>query len=67
MGDFNLGSLVGAAHQSNSHTFCVKKKSLSYEIEFESFKSKFWPKVAPWTKLSSLVAWTEIYSKIKGH
>jgi hypothetical protein len=45
----------------------VTNKQLSYEVDYDSFKNKFWPKVAPWATISALVVWTEIFSKIKGH
>ncbi|CDW90518.1 lupus brain antigen [Stylonychia lemnae] len=41
-------------------------RTLSFEVDFETFKNRFWPKVANWTKLTPLVVWTEIFSVIKG-
>ena len=40
---------------------------MSFEVDFETFRTRFWPKVNSWTKISPLVVWTEIYSIIKGN
>jgi hypothetical protein len=49
-----------------SRGFSIKGRNLSYEIDFEIFRTKFWPKVSYRTKLMPLVVWTEICSEIKG-
>ena len=49
--------------------YIMEKQQLSYEVDFEMFESKFWPKVGnrkSMKKLSPTVVWTEIYSVIKG-
>lgn len=47
-------------------SFNVTGRQLSFEVDFEIFKNRFWPKYASWTKVSALVVWTEIYSVIRG-
>lgn len=47
-------------------TFNLTGRQLSFEVDFEIFKNRFWPKVSSWTKVSPLVVWTEIFSVIKG-
>lgn len=39
---------------------------MSFEVDFEVFRTRFWPKVTTKTKLTDLVVWTEICSEIKG-
>ena len=41
-------------------------QNLSFEVDFDIFSIRFWPKVAQQTKIAPLVAWTEICSEIKG-
>ena len=41
-------------------------QNLSFEVDFDIFSIRFWPKVAQQTKVAPLVAWTEICSEIKG-
>ena len=51
---------------SKSSGLSLKSRNLSFEVDFEIFKTRFWPKVIMQTKLSPLVVWTEICSEIKG-
>ena len=39
---------------------------MSFEVTFDTFETRFWPKVTMMTNLSPLVVWTEICSEIKG-
>ena len=39
---------------------------LSFEVDYDTFSMRFWPKVNQMTKLAPLVVWTEIFSEIKG-
>ena len=41
-------------------------QNLSFEVDFDVFSVRFWPKVAASAKVQPLVAWTEICSEIKG-
>lgn len=44
----------------------VESRNLSFEVDFDIFKTRFYPKVTMTTKLNPLVIWTEICSEIKG-
>jgi superfamily I DNA/RNA helicase len=49
--------------------FLIEKQQLSFEVDYDIFESKFWPKIAHrrfLKKLSPTLVWTEIYSVIKG-
>eukprot|EP00347_Sterkiella_histriomuscorum_P003774 403362997 len=67
--NFNVSGGLGSQikyEQVYIHNYNITGRQLSFEIDFETFKSRFWPKVAGWCKLAPLVAWTEICSVIKG-
>ena len=66
---FNASAALGAQLTSSSVTgaaLSLEGRQLSFEVDFETFRTRFWPKVASWTRVSALVVWTEIYSVIKG-
>ena len=47
----------------------MEKQTLSFEVDYDIFESKFWPKISHrrhLKKLSPTLVWTEIYSVIKG-
>lgn len=44
----------------------LQNKQLSFEVDYEAFRLRFWHKFTAKTKLEPLVVWTEIYSTIKG-
>ena len=47
----------------------VRKRGVrnrSFEVDYQVFKEKFWPKIKTKTRLSALVVWTEITAYIKG-
>ena len=59
----NLFSVIDS---DQNKVFSLRSQNLSFEVEFNIFESRFWPRVRHMTKLSSLVIWTEICSNIKG-
>lgn len=44
----------------------ITSRTMTFEVDFDIFKTRFFPKVVMTTKLSPLVVWTEICSEIKG-
>lgn len=44
----------------------ITSRTMTFEVDFDIFKARFFPKVVMTTKLSPLVVWTEICSEIKG-
>ena len=44
----------------------LEGQNLSFEVDFDVFSIRFWPKVKQQSKVAPLVAWTEICSEIKG-
>jgi len=61
-----LSGMISQNHNlSISHS--ATDRYLSFEVDFEVFKLRFWPTVAPSTKLDPLTVWSEIYSVLKGH
>lgn len=54
---------------TQGNKFLIEKQQLSFEVDYDLFESKFWPKIAHrrcLKKLSPTLVWTEIYSVIKG-
>ena len=51
---------------NNQNQMSILNRRLSFEVDFELFQVKFWPKVRSQSKLSPITVWTEIYSQIKG-
>lgn len=56
--------------QTNSSSkYFIEKQQLAYEVDYDIFETKFWPKISnrrSLIKLSPTLVWTEIYSVIKG-
>lgn len=46
--------------------YSLRSQNLSFEVDYNIFETRFWPRVRQKTKLSPLVIWTEICSEIKG-
>ena len=66
---FNASASLGDLINLDALTTAVSNltgRQLSFEVDFDIFRNRFWPKVASWTKVAPLVVWTEIYSVIKG-
>ena len=56
---------IGAKNEK----YIMEHQQLSFEVDFDIFESKFWPKVGNrknMKKISPTLVWTEIYSVIKG-
>lgn len=55
--------------KTQGNNFLIEKQQLSFEVEYDIFESKFWPKISNrrcLKRLSPTLVWTEIYSVIKG-
>lgn len=46
--------------------FSLRSQNLSFEVDYNIFETRFWPRVRNMIKLTPLVIWTEICSEIKG-
>ena len=58
--------LISVVDSERNKVFSLRSQNLSFEVDFNIFESRFWPRVRHITKLSPLVIWTEICSEIKG-
>ena len=58
--------LITAMGVDKNKVYSLRSQNLSFEVDFNIFETRFWPRVRHMTKLSSLVIWTEITSEIKG-
>jgi hypothetical protein len=61
-----LAGMIDTSAHTFSQSFARTGQNLSFEVDFEVFRLKFWPKVGQQCKLQPLVVWTEIFSEIKG-
>ena len=46
--------------------FSLRSQNLGFEVDYNIFETRFWPRVRGMTKLTPIVIWTEITSEIKG-
>ena len=58
--------MVDAPDYSYSGSRVSQGQNLSFEVDYEMFRTKFWPKITFRTQVTPFVAWTEICSEIKG-
>ena len=64
--NYNVSAGLSTQMAKPAQSFNLEGRQLSFEVDFETFRQRFWPKVANWSRLNPLVVWTEIYSVIKG-
>jgi len=63
----NQSSLSDIFSADSFQVYSFQGKQLSFEVDYEVFRIRFWPRVAQMARqLSPLLVWTEIYSVIKG-
>ena len=60
---------VGHYHNRANEKYLLERQQLSFEVDYDVFEQKFWPKIGTrkqMKKISASLVWTEIFSTIKG-
>ena len=58
--------MITVNQNTQGAVYSLRGQNLSFEVDYNIFMTRFWPKVAYHTRLDSLVVWTQIFSEIKG-
>ena len=59
-------NLISVVDSDKNKCFSLRSQNLSFEVDYNIFETRFWPRARHMTKLNPLVIWTEICSEIKG-
>ena len=63
---YSMMNVINVVETGKDKFFSLRSQNLSFEVDYNMFELRFWPRVRMMTKLNPLVIWTEICSEIKG-